>query len=1069
MRRTARKEKQRHRKKKSNNDYKYQNSNNMNDYNNINKLRKAIIQSRVLAAARTAVAAAALTLGIGSALTGCSDEDTIAQDSQSGNLHIGNIAINANVTSPLAGTRGTVAERDPNEVITDFQEGDKITITYNFSNTTDETYRADATRTASGWAISTSDKEDYMMLPYCLRPNQLGDSGESWANFKLVTATATIGKSRDHLILSSVTTPFTIDTNKSSATFGQLSFKMEHSGALLTLKNSDVVMDYPTEHFNIIKAIKANYTDYQGEEKTISFTPFNDLNAVISEIGTTAADHWQGIISTDLTDHGTIVGQLTSLTLTLVNIDKPSDTRELTVPVANNVSLTGNYKYPMSLSLSQTEQSLSITILDYPGWNTEEVITTDPFGDIYLKDNAYCITSALGMKAFANLVNGTREMPTGLRSTNVTEADFTTTAKPSINGKVMNDIDLSSVCGDGTNGSANANWTPIGTGENPFTGKFLAGATKTISNLYINNSNVHYQGLFGVIGENGWVYIPMVKSNGVTGNVYVGIIAGKNMGTIIASGTSGDVSGGNFVGGLVGYNSGMIYSSFTTGIAIGANETGALVGFNINSGTGTVSNCLYLQDKGTNGIGINAGTATAEKVADITAMNEAGNIGYLNNGIYNYNAANPDIILDMHFVAGSPGDVVPPVLASGKPTELYVLDIALNNSTYEIYTARGMKAFAALVNGAAMPTGTNIKGFEASVFGTKHPTINGTLSKDIDLSTVCGTSLGNWTAIGDYNNRYQGSFEGGGYTVSNLYINDTGLSRQGFFGYIDEAGKVQNLTVAGVTSGDAVTANFNAGILAGQNDGTINCCSASGNVKVTATTGGYGAGGLVGESYGTIMASHATGNVSGGGNLCLGGLVGTNSYKSCVIASYATGDITGGSDSENGGLVGRMDYGCNIIASYATGVSSSSNNSTGGLLGNNNGSDTQYCLSVQEKGSIKKNTNHNGVTYTGIGYSGSGTITYCHGGLATTVINAAGAMNGDEVTTVGYSLMNKGIEVWNSTHASGTAQFCPYAWKAGTTTPVTYEAYKDGSTTLPDWSTGGSISKYRKQFNTKNR
>ena len=77
-----------------------------------------------------------------------------------------------------------------------------------------------------------------------------------------------------------------------------------------------------------------------------------------------------------------------------------------------------------------------------------------------------------------------------------------------------------------------------------------------------------------------------------------------------------------------------------------------------------------------------------------------------------------------------------------------------NETAYEISTAADLLWFANEVNG-----GNN--------------KINGVLMNDIDLSTVCSATLGNWTPIGTEANYFEGSFDGRGFTVKNLYYNNT--------------------------------------------------------------------------------------------------------------------------------------------------------------------------------------------------------------------------------------------------------------------------------------------------------
>ncbi|MCI8471937.1 MAG: hypothetical protein HFE65_02390 [Clostridiales bacterium] len=67
-----------------------------------------------------------------------------------------------------------------------------------------------------------------------------------------------------------------------------------------------------------------------------------------------------------------------------------------------------------------------------------------------------------------------------------------------------------------------------------------------------------------------------------------------------------------------------------------------------------------------------------------------------------------------------------------------------------------------------------------------------TLSEDIILPT------GEWVAIGTSDNPFMGTFDGAGYTVSNIEIHDNdGTETNGFFGAISRA-TIQNLTVRGI-------------------------------------------------------------------------------------------------------------------------------------------------------------------------------------------------------------------------------------------------------------------------------
>ena len=181
----------------------------------------------------------------------------------------------------------------------------------------------------------------------------------------------------------------------------------------------------------------------------------------------------------------------------------------------------------------------------------------------------YQIYTADDLKEFAVIVNGTDSTP----------------ADPDAHAKLMNDIDLSSVCGENIDGDP-VSWIPIGNSyANAYTGTF-DGNGKTISGLYINNSSDNYQGLFGYVS--GTVQNLSV-SGSVSGGMYVGGVVGRNNGgSVTGCAFSGSVSGNRYVGGVVGYNSSStVTNCYNIGEVSGNRDVGGVVGYN----SGSVTNC----------------------------------------------------------------------------------------------------------------------------------------------------------------------------------------------------------------------------------------------------------------------------------------------------------------------------------------------------------------------------------------------------------------------------------------------------------------------------------------------
>lgn len=96
-------------------------------------------------------------------------------------------------------------------------------------------------------------------------------------------------------------------------------------------------------------------------------------------------------------------------------------------------------------------------------------------------------------------------------------------------------------------------WEPIGTSSNYFRGVFDGNGHK-IKNLYINNPEQDYIGLFGYINNATIKNIILQKAN-IIGKNYIGGIAGySSMQSIISfCCTQGNISGKSKVGGIVGY------------------------------------------------------------------------------------------------------------------------------------------------------------------------------------------------------------------------------------------------------------------------------------------------------------------------------------------------------------------------------------------------------------------------------------------------------------------------------------------------------------------------------------
>jgi hypothetical protein len=175
---------------------------------------------------------------------------------------------------------------------------------------------------------------------------------------------------------------------------------------------------------------------------------------------------------------------------------------------------------------------------------------------------------------------------------------------------------------------------------------------------------------------------------------------------------------------------------------------------------------------------------------------------------------------------------------------------------------------------------------------------------DIDLETES-----DWTPIcRQYTISFSGTYDGGGFTISNLTILGDKKDR-GLFGVVkgtiknvrlntvdllghegcgslvaclDAGGKIDHCAVSDIDM--KCTSSWWSGGMVGENRGTIsNCMITNGKVKA--------GGGLVGINNGLIENCYSTVTVNSGGNSC-SGLVWANEKDGLIQNCYITGNVT---------------------------------------------------------------------------------------------------------------------------------------------------------------------------------
>nr|WP_319997587.1 T9SS type A sorting domain-containing protein [uncultured Draconibacterium sp.] len=199
------------------------------------------------------------------------------------------------------------------------------------------------------------------------------------------------------------------------------------------------------------------------------------------------------------------------------------------------------------------------------------------------------------------------------------------------------------------------------------------------------------------------------------------------------------------------------------------------------------------------------------------------------------------------------------------------------------------------------------------------------LMRDLDMKgRIAETSRIEWMPIGGRNasnaagmdNYFSGTFDGNGYTLSNLYINNASKNYTGLFGYIKSA-TIKNLGIIGECN---INGGANTGGIVGfaNTQSTIaNCYSsiATGQVKENGTGG---SGGIAGALFGSSIASNCYNKSNVAGGNFIGGIAGWVQDGSLISNCFNTGKVESKSGQGIGGIAGQFS-GSTINYCYNTG------------------------------------------------------------------------------------------------------------------------------------------------------
>ncbi|ETI68128.1 GLUG motif-containing protein [Neobacillus vireti] len=184
------------------------------------------------------------------------------------------------------------------------------------------------------------------------------------------------------------------------------------------------------------------------------------------------------------------------------------------------------------------------------------------------------------------------------------------------------------------------------------------------------------------------------------------------------------------------------------------------------------------------------------------------------------------------------------------------------------------------------------------------------LANDIDMS-----SWGNFIPISkSYSPSFKGTFDGKGYKIKNLTINESTVY-VGLFGVINNASTIiKNVGLENCNISGGGNANWIGGIVGQLDSGSIQNCYTKGQI-----TGRYMVGGIVGQFVnGSVKNCYSHANITGLARV--GGLVGYIATSTAIVENcYSIGKSTHtevGTSFPAGGLIGDNEAATNVKNSF---------------------------------------------------------------------------------------------------------------------------------------------------------
>ena len=348
----------------------------------------------------------------------------------------------------------------------------------------------------------------------------------------------------------------------------------------------------------------------------------------------------------------------------------------------------------------------------------------------------------------------------------------------------------------------------------------------------------------------------------IIGNDYVGGIVGRNnennVGTNIIElvYTTGDISGNNYVGGIVGESSGVVFNTFEINKSY---SIGAIKGYNYVGGIAGLTNYMELNNLFTTGT-TNGNDYVASFVGNTnnTTINHSYGVGKVTstNTIGGFVTKSQNSISNNSYFSSDSTKLFRTALGTNvRIDKMIKIDPCYEEWDFDTIWNIEKGNTLAYLKELPKPDSVNASNYDINPYSGE-----GTLESAYEIYTI--EDLNNmrieanksyklmnnldltgidFVPIGEDNQMFTGTFDGQGFTISNMKVNDTGFYN-GLFGVVSDA-TIKNLKLENV---DITSTKEDTGALIGLSKGNTRIE----NIEITysnITSTGSNTGGLIGK------------------------------------------------------------------------------------------------------------------------------------------------------------------------------------------------------------------------------